>query len=302
MWLELLLAWTLYFTLFLTFLKLTSLFPIQFFKKSYFFWPCTYRFTHQGSNPWPLEWKRSLNHWSTWEVLVFYFKNAVFQQYEVVFSLCTCVNFFLCLCRIHGPINASFVFSSVQCLSRVRLFVTPWTAARQASLSIANSGSLLKLMSIEWVMPSNYLILCHPLFLLPSIFPSIRVFSNESVLCIKWPKDWSSSFSISPSNEYSGIISFRMNWFDLLAVQGTPKSLPQHHSSKASVLQCSAFFVVWLSYPYMIIGKTMSYMKLFLPASIKTSLGSWTVFQHSKCSVNDGFQANEPRNIPDPCS
>ena len=193
-------------------------------------------------------------------------------------------------------------FSSVQLLSRVRLFVTPWTAARQASLSIANSGSLLKLMSIEWVMPSNYLILCHPLFLLPSIFPSIRVFSNESVLCIKWPKDWSSSFSISPSNEYSGIISFRMNWFDLLAVQGTPKSLPQHHSSKASVLQCSAFFVVWLSYPYMIIGKTMSYMKLFLPASIKTSLGSWTVFQHSKCSVNDGFQANEPRNIPDPCS
>ena len=120
--------------------------------------------------------------------------------------------------------------------------MTPWTAARQAFLSIAKSQSLFKLMSIESVMPSNHLILCHPLLLPPSIFPSIRVFSNESVLCIRWPKHWSFSFSISPSNEYSGLISFRMDWLDLLVVQGTLKSLPQHHSSKASILGCSAFF------------------------------------------------------------
>ena len=128
-------------------------------------------------------------------------------------------------------------FSSVQSLSRVQLFVTPWTAAYQASLSITNSGSLFKLMSIELVMPSNHLIFCHPLLLLPSIFPSIRVFSNESALHIRWPKYWSFSFNISPSNEYSGLISFRVDWFDLLAVQGTLKSLLQHHSSKASILQ-----------------------------------------------------------------
>ena len=134
---------------------------------------------------------------------------------------------------------------SVQSLSCVRLFATPWTAARQASLSIANSQSLLKLMSIESVMPSNHLTLCHPLPLLPSICPSIRVFSNESVLHIKWPKYWRFSFSISPSNEYSGLIAFRIDWFDLLAVQGSFKSLPQHHSSKASVLQHSAFFVAF---------------------------------------------------------
>ena len=127
-------------------------------------------------------------------------------------------------------------YSSVQLLSRMKLFVTPWTAACQASLSVANSQSLLKLMSIESVMPSNHLILCHPLLLLPSIFPSIRVFSNESVLCIRWPKYWSFSFSISLSNEYSGLISFRMDWLDLLAVQGTLKSLLQHHSSEASIL------------------------------------------------------------------
>ena len=126
----------------------------------------------------------------------------------------------------------------------------PWTAARQASLSITNSWSLLKLMSIESGMPSNHLIFCCPLLLLPSIFPSIRVFSNESVLHIRWPKYWSSSFSISPSNEYSGLISFRMDWLDLLAVQGTLRSLLQHHSSKASILQCSAFFIVQLSHPY----------------------------------------------------
>ena len=125
------------------------------------------------------------------------------------------------------------VFSSVQSLSRVQLFATPWTAARQASLFITNIQSLLKLMSIVSVMPPNHLIFCHPLILPPSIFPSIRVFSNESVLCIRWPKYWSFSFSISPSNEYSGLISFRMDWLDLPAVQGTLKSLLQHHSSKA---------------------------------------------------------------------
>ena len=148
------------------------------------------------------------------------------------------------------------VLSTVQLswLSRVQLFATPLTAACQASLSIANSWSLLKLMSIESVMPSNHLILCHPLLLPPSIFPSIRVFSNESVLCIRWPKYWSFSSSISPSSEYSGLISFRIDWFDLLAVQGI-KSLLQHHSSKAWILWCSAFFIVQLSHPYMTTGK-----------------------------------------------
>ena len=135
---------------------------------------------------------------------------------------------------------------SVQSLSRVRLFATPWTAAHQVSLSITDSWSLLKLMSIKSVMPSNHLILRHPLFLLPSIFPSIRVFSNESVLRIRWPKYWSFSFNISPSNEHSGLISFRMDWLDLFAVQGTLKSLLQHHSSKAPILWSSAFFMVQL--------------------------------------------------------
>ena len=153
--------------------------------------------------------------------------------------------------------NTRKVFA-VQLLSCVRLFVTPWTAAHQASLSITNSRSLLKLMSIELVMPSNHLILCHPLLLLPSIFPSISVFSNESALRIRWPKYWSFSFNISPSNEYLGLISIRMDWLDLLAVQGTLKSVPQHHSSKASVLQCSAFFIVQLSHPHMTTGKTIA--------------------------------------------
>ena len=134
-------------------------------------------------------------------------------------------------------------FSSVQLLSRIQLFAKPWTAACLASLYVTNSRSLLKLMSIESVMPSNHLILCHPL-LPPSIFPSFRVFSNESALCIRWPKYWSFSFNISPSNEFSGLISFRMDWLDLLAVQGTLKSLLQHHSSKASILWHSAFFIV----------------------------------------------------------
>ena len=148
--------------------------------------------------------------------------------------------------------------SSVQSLSPFRLFVTPQTAAHRTSLSITNSQSLLKLMSIESMMPSNHLILCHPLLLLPSIFSSIRVFSNESVLHIRWPKYWSFSFSISPSNKYSGLISFRMDWLDLLAVQETLKSLLQHCSSKASIPQHSAFFIVQLSHPYMTTGKTIA--------------------------------------------
>ena len=146
--------------------------------------------------------------------------------------------------------------SSVQSLSCGRLSATPWTTACQASLSITNSQSLLKLLSIEPVMPSNHLILCYPLLLLSSLFPNIRVFSSESVLCIRWPKYW--SFSISPSNEYSGLISFRIDWLDLLAVQGTLKSLLQYHSSEASILQCSAFFMVQLSHPYMTTGKTIA--------------------------------------------
>ena len=136
--------------------------------------------------------------------------------------------------------------------------MTPWTAACQAFLSITNSQSLLKLMSIESVMSSNYLILCCPLLLLPSIFPKIRVFSNEADLCIRWPKYWSFNFNISPSNEYSGLISFRMDWLDLLAVLGTLKSLLQHHSLKASILQHSAFFIVPLSHPYTTTGKTIA--------------------------------------------
>ena len=147
---------------------------------------------------------------------------------------------------------------SVQSLSRVRLFVTPWTTARQASLSITNSQSSPKLMSTESVMPSNHLILCRPLLLLPSIFPSIRVFSNASALRIRWPKYWSFSFSISPSDEHPGLISFRMDWLDLLAVQGTRKSLLQHHSWKASIFRHSAFFTVQLSHPYMTTGKAIA--------------------------------------------
>ena len=159
---------------------------------------------------------------------------------------------------LHCTINQ---FSSVQSLSCVWLFATPWTTARQASLSTTNSWSLLKLMSIASVMPSNHLILCHPLLLLPSIFPRIRVFSNMSVLRIRWPKYWSFSFSISPSNEYWGLISFRMDWLDLLAIQGTLKSLLQRHSSKASILLHSAFFIIQLSHPYMTTGKTTALMR-----------------------------------------
>ena len=154
-----------------------------------------------------------------------------------------------------GP---SWRFSSIHLLSHVKLFATPWTAACQASVSIIISRCLLKLMSIELVMPSNHLILCYPLLLPPSIFPSIRVISNESVLCIRCPKYWSFRFNISPSNEYSGLISFRMDWLDLLAVQETLKSLLQYHISKASILQLSAFFIVQLSHPYTTNKKTIA--------------------------------------------
>ena len=161
---------------------------------------------------------------------------------------------------LNGITDSMDMFSSVQSLSRVQLFATPWIAARQASLSISNYGTPPKPMSIELVMPSNHLILCCPLFLLPSIFPSIRVFSNESAVRFTSAKYWSFTFNISPSKEHPGLISFRMDWLDLLAVQGTLKSLLQHHSSKASILRCSAFFIVQLSHPYMTIGKTIAWL------------------------------------------
>ena len=190
----------------------------------------------------------------------------------------------------------SVQFSSVQLLSCVQLFATPWIAARQASLSITNFRSLPKLMSIESGMPSNHLILCHPLLLLPPILPSIRVFSNESTLHMRWPKYWSFSFSISPSNEHPGLI-FRMDWLDLLTIQGTLKSL-QHHSSKASILQCSAFFTVQISHPYMITGKTIAltrrtfvgprfliYTKELVLSILSQCPASSEVPEISKCSV-----------------
>ena len=160
-----------------------------------------------------------------------------------------------CLCLLKV---LNIQFSWLQSLSHVRLLATPWIAACQASLSITNSWSSLRLMSIESVMPSSHLILCCPLLLLPPIPPSIRVFSNESTLCIRWPKYWSFSFNNIPSKEYPGLISFRMDWLDLLEVQGTLKSLLQHHSSKASILQHSSFFTVQLSHPYMTTGKTIA--------------------------------------------
>ena len=159
----------------------------------------------------------------------------------------------------------SFQFSSVQSLSRVKLFATPWITAHQASLSITNSRSSLRLISIESAMASSHLILCRPFLLLPPIPPSIRVFSSESTLCIRWPNYWSFSFSIIPSKEIPGLISFRMDWLDLHTVQGILKSLLQHHSSKASILQCSAFLIVQLTHPYMTTGKTIA-------------LTSWTFF------------------------
>ena len=174
------------------------------------------------------------------------------------------------------------MWSSVQLLSRVRLFATPWTAARQASLSITNSQSLFKLTSIELVIPSNHLILCCPLLLLPLIFPSIRVFLNESALRIRWPKYGSFSFNISPSNEYSGFISFRMDWLDLLTVQGTLKSLPQHHSPKVSILWHSAFFTVQLSYLLNIIF-TNFFLAMHAYLLIIYFLHTWIIAHQVKC-------------------
>ena len=192
--------------------------------------------------PWTVARQASLSFTVSWsaQVHVYWVSVASLSSSATLFSFCL------------------QSFSSVQSLSRVRLFATPWIAAHQASLSITNSRSSLKLMSIESVMPSSHLILCHPLLLLPLIFPSIRVFSNESALPIRWPKYWSCSFKISPTNEHPGLISFRMGWLDLLAVQGTLKSLLQHHSSKPSILPCSAFFTVQLSHPHMTTGKNIA--------------------------------------------
>ena len=188
-------------------------------------------------------------------------------------------------------------FSSVQLLSCIQLFAAPWTAARQASLSITNPRSLLKLMSVESVMSSNHLILCHPLLLQPSIFPSIRVFSNELALHIEWPKCWSFSFSISTSNEYSGLISFRIAWWDLLAVQGTLKSLLQHHSSKASILWCSTFFIAQLSHPHMTTGKTIALTRQAFVGKVMSSLFNMlsrlviTFLPRSKCLLISWLQS-----------
>ena len=181
--------------------------------------------------------------------------------------------------------------------SHVQIFATLWTAANQASLSITNSQSLFKIMSIESVMSSNNLILCCPLLLLPSFFPSMRVFSNESVLCIRWPKYWSFSFSISPFNEYSGLISFRMDWLALLVVQGTLKSLLQHHSSKTSILWCSAFFVVQLSHPYMTTGKTIALTRQIFVRKVMSLLFNMlsrlviTFLPRSKCLLISWLQS-----------
>ena len=194
--------------------------------------------------------------------------------------------------------------SSIQSLSHVRLFATPWITARQASLSITNSRSLLKLMSIESVMPASHLILCRPLLLLPSTFPSIRVFSNESALLKRWPKYWSFSFSISPSIEHPGLISFRMDWLDLLPVQGTLKSLLQHHSSKASIFQCSAFFTVQLSHPYMTTGKTIALTRQTFVGKVMSLLFNMlsrlviTFLPRSKHLLISWLQSPRTKSIP----
>src|SRR5574340_341194 len=199
-------------------------------------------------------------------------------------------------------------FSPVQSLSCVQLFATPSIAARQASLSITNSQSSLRLTSIESVMPSSHLILCRPLLLLPPIPPSIRVFSSESTLCMKWPKYWSFSFSIIPSKEIPGLISFRMDWLDLLAVQGTLKSLLQYHSSKASILRCLAFFIVQLSHPYMTTGKTIALTRRTFVGKVMSLLLNMisrlviTFLPRSKCLLFSWLQSPsavilEPRKI-----
>ena len=178
------------------------------------------------------------------------------------------------------------VFISVQSLSRVRLFVTPCIAARQASLSITNSQSSPKLMCIESVMPFSHLILCHPLLLLPLIPPSVRVFSKESTLPMRWPKYWSFSLSISPFNEHPGLVSFRMDWLDLLAVQGTPKSILQQHSSKASILPRLAFFTVQLSHPYMTTGKTIALIRQTFVSKVMSLLLNILSIGHNFASSN----------------
>ena len=202
--------------------------------------------------------------------------------------------------------NISISSISVHSLSRVRLFETPWIAVRQASLSITTSWSLLKLMSIEMAMPSNHLILCCPLLLPPSIIPSIRVFPNESVLRFRWPKHCSFGFSISPSNEYSGLIFFRIDWFDLLVVQGTLKSLLQHHSSKASILQHSAFFIVQLSHPYMITGKIIALTRRTLVGKVMSLLFNMlsrliiAFLPRSKCLLILWLQSPSAMNLESP--
>ena len=180
-------------------------------------------------------------------------------------------------------------FSSVWSLSDVQIFVTPWTAACQASLSINNCQSLLKLMSIQSMMPSNHLILCCPLLPLPSIFLSIRVFSNKSVRHMRWPNYWSFSFRISPSNEHSGLISFKFDWFDLLEVQGTLQSLLQYYSSKASILWCSALFILQLSYPYMTTGKTIALTR-------KTFVSNVSAFKYA-IQVGHSFSSKEQASL-----
>ena len=190
-----------------------------------------------------------------------------------------------------------YQFSSVQSFSHVWLSATPWITAHQASLSITNSWSLPKLMSIKSVMPSSYLILCPPLLLLPLIHPSIRVFSNESAIRTRWPKYWSFSFNISPSNEHPGLIFFRMDWLDLLAVQGTLKSLLQHHSSKASILLCSAFFIVQLSHPHTTTGKTIALTRQTFVGKVMSLLFNMlsrlviTFLPRSKCLLISWLQA-----------
>ena len=179
-----------------------------------------------------------------------------------------------------GYLYSNTILSSVQSLSRVQLFATPWIAACQASLSITNSRSLLKLMSIESVMPSSHLILCRPLLLLPPIPPSISIFSNESALCMRWPKYWSFRLSISPSNEHPGLMSFRMDWFDL-PFQGTLKSLLQHHSSKASIFRSSVFFTVQLSHPYTTTGKTIALTRQSFVGKAMSLLLHWVVTRNS---------------------
>ena len=202
--------------------------------------------------------------------MIFSFHWSLFYYLNKICSYLTIVKFFSDL--YYSLYLVDFQFSSVQLLSCVRLFVTPWTAARQASLSITNSRSLPKLMSIESVMPSNHLIPCCPLLLLPSIFPSIRVFSNGKAHCIRWPKYWSFSFNINPTKGHSGLISFRMDWLDLLAVQRTLKSLLQHHSSKATILWCSAFFTVQHSHPHMTTGKTTALTRQMIVGKVMSLL------------------------------